>query len=135
MDIQRAYRNSPVLPAHKRYIALHWRGGYYIDHVLRFGLATAGGIQGTVADAIADILETHGVHWLIKWVDDYNFLREPSGQRPGDKNVTVYIHSFDLDTILVITVPLGVPWHDIIIKGGIFSFLSDYVGFLWDLLA
>jgi hypothetical protein len=100
---------------------------------LPFGLATAGGIQGTVEDAIADILEAHGVHHVIKWVDDYDFFQEPSSQWPGEKNVTVYIYSFDLDTILAITVPLGVPWHDII-KGGIFSFLADYVGFLWDLL-
>jgi hypothetical protein len=133
MDIQKAFRNSPVLPAHKHYIALHWRGGYPIDHVLPFGLATAGGIQGTVADAIVDILEAHGVHRIIKWVDDFGSFQEPSDSQTDDSHTTIYIYSYDLDMIMAITLPLGVPWHDVAVKGGVFAFLFEYVGFDWDL--
>jgi gag-polypeptide of LTR copia-type/Zinc knuckle len=40
--IKRCIRTSG--PAHEQYIALHWRDKFYIDHVLPFSLATAGGI-------------------------------------------------------------------------------------------
>jgi hypothetical protein len=92
MDIWKAFCNSPVLPAHKYYIALHWRGGFYIDHVLPFGLATTGGIQGTVADAIVNILEARRVSCVPKWVDDF-FFRGPSNSQIGVDAITVYIYS------------------------------------------
>jgi hypothetical protein len=132
LDIQRAYRNSPVLPAHKRYIALHWRDKFYIDHVLPFGLATAGGIQGAVADAVVDILEERGIGPTVKWVDDFNLFREPRNTETNPDGITIYFYSYDLDDIIAITLPLGVPWHSITIKGHIFSFYSEYVGFDWD---
>ena len=51
LDITKAYRNSPILPKHKKYLPIFWRNKVYIQHVAIEGLATASGIQGTIADA------------------------------------------------------------------------------------
>src|SRR5882724_7297199 len=50
LDIAKAYRNSPILPSHKIYLCMYWKNNVYVQHVLIEGLATAGGIQSTIAD-------------------------------------------------------------------------------------
>jgi hypothetical protein len=42
-----------------------------------FGLTSAGGVYGLVADAGADILRANGIGPLSKWVDDHIFFRIP----------------------------------------------------------
>ena len=98
-----------------------------MQHVTIEGLATAGGIQGTIADVCLAILEYHGVKLAVKWVDDFIFFREPT-------------HLFDcpqfpygLSGILTLTNPLGIPWHSIAKKGQDFALRFDYVGFCWDI--
>ena len=93
------------------------------------GLATAGSIQGCVADATLAILKFHEIEPAIKWVNDFVFFRVhlpaigPLPSNPAFK--------FDLSMILALTSPLGIPWHPISKKGHDFSASFSYVGFDW----
>ena len=129
LDIAKAYRNSPIIPDHKRYLAILWRGHVYIQHVAIEGLATAGGIQGTVADVCIQILAHHGIHPVIEWVVNFVFFREPSiSAQP-----LPHAFPYDLTDVFSVTKPLGIPWHSISKKGQDFAPHFDYVGFSWDI--
>ncbi|KAJ3824923.1 hypothetical protein F5880DRAFT_1463498, partial [Lentinula raphanica] len=55
-------------------------GKVHLDFMLNFGVRSAPGIWGHVADAMAWILKHKGVQALLKWVDDFAFFRFPIGQ-------------------------------------------------------
>ena len=57
LDIAKAYRNSPIAPAHKPYLPIMRDAKIYEQHVAIEGLTTAGGIQGSVADACIKLLK------------------------------------------------------------------------------
>ena len=134
MDIQKAFRASPLLPAHKRFVPIYWQDHVYIDHVVPFGLATAGGIQGVIADAIVDILAAFDIEPTFKWVDDFIFFREPVPLGLDSDESLALWYRFDVDDIKRCTAPLGILWHDLDSKGQDFSFEVEYVGFNWDLV-
>ena len=46
---------------------------------------------------------------------------------------TVLLELYDLNDILIFTVPLGIPWHPISQNRQDFAFTFNYVGFSWDL--
>jgi hypothetical protein len=127
LDIEAAYRTIPVLPAHKAFIVVQHEGCYFIDHTLPFGVSSASGIQGEVADATLDLLDVQKLGQGCKWVDDFVCVRVPIGQNLDGS----FIFSFDLSSIRQMTDPLGVPWHPS--KGSDFGATVIYVGFLWDL--
>ena len=66
LDIERAYHNSLIVPIHKPYLATSWQDKIFVGHIVVEGLATAGGIQGTLADALLDILHFHGIEHVFK---------------------------------------------------------------------
>ena len=134
MDIQKAFCASPLLPAHKCFVPIYWRDHVYVDHVVPFGLATAGGIQGVIVNAIVDILAAFGIEPTFKWVDDFLFVREPIPLGPDSEGDHTLQYPFNIDDIKRCTAPLGIPWHDLDSKGQDFSFNVEYVGFDWDLL-
>ena len=129
LDIERAYHNSPIAPIHKPYLAISWQENIYVGHVAVEGLATAGSIQGTPADALIDIFQHHGIEHVFKWVDDVVIFRVPVS--PSRSALPAF--SFDLKMVFRITAPLGVPWHPIEKKGQDFASSVKYVRFLWDL--
>ncbi|OBZ78926.1 hypothetical protein A0H81_01330 [Grifola frondosa] len=107
LDIDSAFRNLPVFPAHKAFLVIQCEEGvFYIDHVVPFGITSGVGIQGEPMDAVVDVLEAHEIGPNRKWVDDLFNFRFP-------------------------TAPLGVPWHQTKCKD--YAFEAVYVGFLWDL--
>lgn len=75
-DVSEAYRTIPLHPS-------QWPGTvvrlnedlFAINTAACFGLTSAGGIWGHLADALADILRAHGIGPLSKWVDDFFFCR------------------------------------------------------------
>ena len=77
LDIECAYHNSSILPWHKVYLASFWEGSIYVGHVTVEGLATAGGIQGCLADAMLDILCHRGIPDVFKQVDDVVIFQLP----------------------------------------------------------
>jgi len=130
LDIAKAYQNSPILPAHKKYLCILWKGTIYVQHVTIKSLETAGGIQGSIADATIAILKHHSIELTIKWVDDFIFFRSPSISVTSGPSE---YFSFDLSSILNITKPLGIPWHRLSKKGHDFQQTFNYVGFTWDI--
>ena len=106
-----------------------WHDQIYIQHVAIEGLATAGGIQGMVADACLAVLEFHGVKPIVKWVDDFVLFREPTHSSSQLSRPFYY----NLDDILVIMKLLGIPWHDVTKKGQDFRPSFTYIGFTWDI--
>ena len=103
----------------------------YVQHVEIEGLATAGGIQGHVADTSLAILKHHKVEPAVKWVDNFVFFQVPLIEL-GPPTCQPHF-KFDLAMILLITSPLGIPWHPISKKGHNFASSFSYVGFNWDL--
>ena len=133
LNIAKAYRNSPIIPGHKRYLGVMWHQSIYVQHVAIEGLATAGGIQGNVADACVALLNWHGIKLVVKWVDDFVFFCTPVIASPGHPVSLPHMYPYDLNRILALTTLLGIPWHPISHKGQDFALTFSYVGFNWDL--
>ena len=78
-DVAEAYRTIPITPEQWPGLVVKLRGQdtYCINTNDNFGLASAGGIYGEVADAGADIFRAQGIGPLSKWVDDHIFFRIP----------------------------------------------------------
>lgn len=133
LDIEAAYRGIPCLPAHKRYLIVYHDGKLYIDHNIPFGLASAAGLQGEVADATVAIWRELNVKPSKKWVDDVSIFRFPSptGLFVGFSNGSLYHYEYDLNHAKLLISPAKVPWHPD--KGQNFRDNGDYVGFFWDL--
>lgn len=135
MDIEAAYRTVPVWPPHKRFLVVGFEGQFWIDHVFPFGLTTAGGVQGNIADATVDILHELDISPIKKWVDDHSIFRFPvgGGYLCPDGSLSPYLYLFGLADIYTKSQPLGIPWHPK--KCTDFALLFIYLGFLWDLSA
>jgi hypothetical protein len=131
MDIISAFRNSPIWPPHKPFLVVHWNDAFFVDHCCPFGLRTAGGIQGVVADAVLDILAFHGISNVFKWVDDFCFFREPISSSILPDGLVHYNYAYNLENITSITSRLGIPWHLLSVKGHDFQSSCLYVGFHW----
>ena len=78
-DVAEAYRTIPVAPGQWPGLVIRLQGEdqYAINVCNNFGLTSAGGVYGMLADAGADIFRGNGVGPLAKWVDDHIFFRIP----------------------------------------------------------
>lgn len=132
MDIEAAYRGIPCAPEHKCYLVVYHDGKLYIDHNIPFGLASAAGLQGEVADATIHIWRALDVKPSKKWVDDVGLFRFPSAHGPflGISNGEVYRYDYDLNHAKSLISLAKVPWHEK--KGQPFGDTGSYVGFHWD---
>ncbi len=71
-DVQSAYRNVAVLPRQRHLLGMKWRGKFYIDLALPFGLRSAPFIFNSIADLVEWILHTnYAVSDLKHYLDDY----------------------------------------------------------------
>ena len=84
-DIAEAYRTIPASPSQwpGLVIRLQAEDSFAINTCNNFGLASAGGVYGMVADVGADIFRSSGIGPLAKWVDDHIFFRIPRARLPG----------------------------------------------------
>ena len=75
-DVAEAYRTVPVEPAQwpGLVIRLQAEDQFAVNTCNNFGLASAGGVYGLLADAGADIFQGKGLGPLDKWVDDHVFF-------------------------------------------------------------
>lgn len=128
-----AYRTVPTKPNHKRYLVVSFEGFFYLDHNIPFGLTSASGLQGEVADATIDILKHLLIDPAVKWVDDFTIFRFPSisGSFVGVSDGRSYTYDYDLTSVKQSIGPLNIPWHKE--KGQEFGDVFTYVGFEWDL--
>ena len=71
VDIQSAYRIIPVHPQDRYLLGMQWKGQYYIDSALPFGLRSAPKIFNALADAVQWVMLEAGVSDLWHYLDDY----------------------------------------------------------------
>ena len=133
LDIQNAYCNSPIALHHKAYIAVMWLGEIYVKHCTVFGLASLGGIQGTVADAAVVVFMFHGMSCHVKWVNNFVFFCSPIQVLINPDGSVECLYCINLATILAVSDLLGIRWHPRSHKGQDFTFVVDYFGFTWTL--
>jgi Reverse transcriptase (RNA-dependent DNA polymerase) len=70
-DLQAAFRRVKVSPLDWHLFIFHWRGKYYVDTCLPFGLRTAPRIYNLFAEGIHWALQ-HNLNWnLSHYVDDF----------------------------------------------------------------
>ena len=120
------------MPDHKHFLIVQFSNQFFIDHNIPFGLTSASGLQGEVADAIVDIWYSLGIKFIKKWVDDFVLFRFPHHSLLNLSQEPQYIYPYDLALVKHLIFPLGVPWHTS--KGQDFAFDFSYVGFFWDLI-
>ena len=78
-NVAEAYRTIPALPTQRLGLVIHLQAKdqFAVNTCNNFGLSSAGGVYGMVADAGADIFWKQGMGPLMKWVDDHIFFRIP----------------------------------------------------------
>ena len=83
-DVAEAYRTIPAAPSQwpGLVIRLQATDQFAINTCNNFGLTSAGGVYGMVADAGADIFRGLGMGPVAKWVDDHIFFRIPRATLP-----------------------------------------------------
>jgi hypothetical protein len=133
LDIEAAYRGIPCLPAHKAYLIVYHDSKLYIDHNIPFGLSSATGLQGEVADATIDIWRTLDIKPTSKWVNDVYIwcFPTPHGIYCSLANGQVHYYDYDLSSAKSLIAEAKVPWHKS--KGQPFSNDGEYVGFFWSI--
>jgi len=75
-DVATAYRTIPTHQSQWPGLVVRLEGNdnYAINTHNNFGLTSAGGVYGCLADAGADIFRANGIGPLSKWVDDHIFF-------------------------------------------------------------
>ena len=75
-DISKAYRLIPLHLSQWPGMVIRYSNNdkFIIDLAMAFGLSGNAGIFGHLADALADVLRSHGIGPIAKWVDDHVFI-------------------------------------------------------------
>ena len=77
-DVASAYRNVAIHPNDRPLLGMQWRGKYFVDLVLPFGLRSTPFIFTSIADLVGWILvHNYGVDFLHHYLDDF-FTLGPS---------------------------------------------------------
>ncbi|KAL5510801.1 hypothetical protein EMCRGX_G006403 [Ephydatia muelleri] len=77
LDLQAAFRMVPIRPSEWELLGMHWRGQYYVDTCLSFGLRSAPSIFNEFASALHWILEHNYGATLLHYLDDFLLLGPP----------------------------------------------------------
>ena len=80
MDIESAYRIVPVQPGDRPLLGMRWKGEFYFDTRLPFGLRSAPKIFSAVADALQWAFQRRGVSWVAHYLDDFITMGAPGSQ-------------------------------------------------------
>lgn len=101
-DVESAYRNIAVHPSDRYLLGMKWRGQYYVDLTLPFGLRSAPFIFNSVADMVQWILlKNYHVADLEHYLDDFISAGPPNTEQC----------QVNLSTALAVCAMLGVPLH------------------------
>ena len=71
VDLKSAFRMVPILASEWELLGMYWRGQYYIDTCLPFGLRSAPSIFNNFANAIHWTLENNYGATLLHYLDDF----------------------------------------------------------------
>lgn len=77
LDIKDAYRIVPVHSDDWPMLGMQWKGQYYMDTRLPFGLRSAPKLFTALADAAQWLIRTRGVTCCLHYLDDYFFVEPP----------------------------------------------------------
>ena len=101
-DVETAYRNIAIHPDDRFLLGLKWRGKFYVDLALPFGLRSAPFIFNSVADMVEWILlNSHHVSDLLHYLDDFITAGPPQSSL-CDQN---------LRSAITVCKRLGLPLH------------------------
>lgn len=101
-DVATAYRNVAIHPEDRPLLGMKWRGQYFVDMVLPFGLRSAPFIFTAVADLVEWILvHNYGIDFLRHYLDDVLTLGPPASP----------ICHNNLQTCVQLCEKLGLPLH------------------------
>ena len=77
LDINSAYRIVPVHPGDRILLGMQWKGQFYVDSCLPFGLRSAPKIFNSLADALQWIMQHRGVRLIDHYLDDFITVGKP----------------------------------------------------------
>lgn len=84
LDVSSAYKQIPVQREDWPLLGFKWRGQYYYERVLPFGLRSSCRLWDLYASALhfcfMHLLETHASRSVIHYVDDFLFVVEPGAE-------------------------------------------------------
>ena len=80
MDIESTYWIIPVCPEDRPLLGVRWKGEFFYDLCLPFGLVSAPKIFTAVADALQWIFEKKGLSWVNHYLDDFIMVEAPESQ-------------------------------------------------------
>ena len=101
-DVEAAYRNIAVHPDDRSLLGMKWRGQFFIDLTLPFGLRSVPFIFNSVADMVEWILvNRHQVPDLLHYLDDFITAGPPQSPRCAA----------NLNTAITVCKRLGLPLH------------------------
>lgn len=101
-DVEAAYRNIPVHPGDRNLLGMKWKGQYYVDLVLPFGLRSAPYIFDSVASLVEWIIKNnYHVDNIVHYLDDFILA--------GPPNSTNCLSA--MNTSMSICTGLGLPLH------------------------
>ena len=101
-DVESAYRNIPVHPDDRFLLGMRWRGQFYVDLSLPFGLCSAPFIFNSIADMVEWILlNKHHPSNLLQYLDDFITAGPPQSSQCA----------YNLNTAVSVCHRLGLPLH------------------------
>ena len=77
VDLKSAYRIIPVHPNDRRLLGMEWKGEYFVDTALPFGLRSAPKLFNAFADGLEWIFWGKGANFVLHYLDDYLFEGRP----------------------------------------------------------
>ena len=76
IDVKSAFRLCPVNPDEQHLLGMRWKGQFFYDRVLPFGLRSAPYIFNTLAEAVEWIAREQGIIHIHHYLDDF-FIAGP----------------------------------------------------------
>ena len=76
-DLKAAYRQIPVHPDDRHLLGMVLGEELYVDTALPFGLRSAPVLFSAIADGLAFIMKSRGVHGLDHYLDDFSLVGPP----------------------------------------------------------
>lgn len=133
-DIKSLHRTCPILPDHKPWLVVSFRGKFYIDHVHPFGACPASSNAGMICNAAIDIWQAELCfgNRLFKYEDDIQNFRFPNHDPAGHFQDGEFSYIHDRDSAMALISDLHIPWHPEK-TGTHFMPVSTFIGFQWNL--
>ena len=101
-DVQNAYSIVPVHTEVRQLLRMKWRGAFYVDMVLPFGVRSAPYIFTCIADLVEWVVKRNNdVTFLMHYLDDFHTLGSPGSS----------VCQHNLDRSIDCFSKLGIPLH------------------------